>query len=176
MDEPTTALTQREVKSLFKVIKGLQAKGMSILFVSHKLNEVQEISDRTLILRNGKKIADAPPVKLTALNLVYYMTGKEIAETSYEYKPKEDCPDCLLKVENLTSPGRFNDISFELRPGEIVGITGLLGSGRTELAVSLFGVWPAEQGSISINGKEDQDQFHSRCCFHMELVMFRKTV
>jgi simple sugar transport system ATP-binding protein len=154
MDEPTTALTQNEVKSLFKVIKSLQAKGISILFVSHKLNEVQEISDRTLILRNGKKIADAPAVEIDRAKLVYYMTGKEIAETSYEYTPKTDCPDCLLKVEHLTSPGRFYDISFDLRPGEIVGITGLLGSGRTELALSLFGVWPAEQGTITINDKE----------------------
>jgi simple sugar transport system ATP-binding protein len=154
MDEPTTALTQKEVKSLFKVIKSLQAKGISILFVSHKLNEVQEISDRTLILRNGKKIADAPASEIDRAKLVYYMTGKEITETSYEYVPKTDCQDCLLKVENLSSPGRFYDISFDLRPGEIVGITGLLGSGRTELALSLFGVWPAEQGIVSINGKE----------------------
>jgi simple sugar transport system ATP-binding protein len=154
MDEPTTALTQTEVKSLFKVIKSLQAKGISILFVSHKLNEVQEISDRTLILRNGKTIADAPASEIDRAKLVFYMTGKEIAETSYEYTPKVDCIDCLLKVEHLTSPGRFYDISFDLRPGEIVGITGLLGSGRTELALSLFGVWPAEKGSISINGKE----------------------
>lgn len=154
MDEPTTALTQKEVKSLFKVIKSLQAKGISILFVSHKLNEVQEISDRTLILRNGKKIADAPASEIDRAKLVYYMTGKEITETSYEYVPKTDCQDCLLKVENLSSPGRFYDISFDLRPGEIVGITGLLGSGRTELALSLFGVWPAEQGTVSINGKE----------------------
>ena len=154
MDEPTTALTQTEVKSLFKVIKSLQAKGMSILFVSHKLNEVQEISDRTLILRNGKKIADEPASEIDRAKLVFYMTGKEISESSYVYEPKANCPDCLLKVENLTSPGRFYDISFDLQPGEIVGITGLLGSGRTELALSLFGVWPAEQGSISINDKE----------------------
>jgi len=154
MDEPTTALTQREVKSLFKVIKSLQAKGMSILFVSHKLNEVQEISDRTLILRNGKKIVDAPASEIDRAKLVYYMTGKEIVETSYEYKPKTECPECLLKVDNLTSPGRFYNVSFELHPGEILGITGLLGSGRTELATSLFGVEPAESGSISINGKQ----------------------
>ncbi len=154
MDEPTTALTQKEVKSLFKIIKSLQAKGISILFVSHKLNEVQEISDRTLIIRNGKKIADEPAKEMTRAKLVYYMTGKEIAETRYEYSPKTDCMDCLLQVENLTSPGRFYDISFDLRPGEIVGITGLLGSGRTDLALSLFGVWPAEKGKISINGTE----------------------
>jgi len=154
MDEPTTALTQKEVKSLFKIIKNLQSKGISILFVSHKLNEVQEISDRTLILRNGKKIADEPASEITQAKLVYYMTGKEITETKHEYSPNADCADCLLQVENLTSPGRFYDISFELRSGEIIGITGLLGSGRTELALSLFGAWPAEKGKISINGKE----------------------
>lgn len=156
MDEPTTALTQKEVKSLFKIIKNLQSQGISILFVSHKLNEVQEISDRTLIIRNGKKIADEPAKDMTRAKLVYYMTGKEIAETSYKYEPNIECADCLLQVENLSSPGRFYDISFDLRPGEIVGITGLLGSGRTELALSLFGVWPSEKGKISINGKEVQ--------------------
>lgn len=154
MDEPTTALTQKEVKSLFKIIKSLQSKGISILFVSHKLNEVQEISDRTLIIRNGKKIADEPASEITQAKLVYYMTGKEITETKHEYTPIADCADCLLQVENLTSPGRFYDISFDLRPGEIIGITGLLGSGRTELALSLFGAWPADKGKISINGKE----------------------
>jgi simple sugar transport system ATP-binding protein len=154
MDEPTTALTHREVKSLFSVIKNLQNGGISTLFVSHKLNEVLEISDRTMILRNGKKVVDADASDLNKAKLVYHMTGRQqIEEASYEFVRDPEDGKSLLKVENLSSAGNFADISFELLPGEIVGITGLLGSGRTELALALFGVYPADSGMILVNGK-----------------------
>ena len=152
MDEPTTALTQREVRSLFAVIKSLQARGISILFVSHKLNEVLEISNKTMILRNGRKVVDADAREFDRAKLVYYMTGRQIDDSTYDYRPGELTVP-LLKVENLTSHGNFSDISFELMPGEILGITGLLGSGRTELALALFGVQPADSGTISVEGK-----------------------
>src|SRR5450759_1716262 len=152
MDEPTTALTQREVRSLFAVIKSLQARGISILFVSHKLTEVLEISNKTMILRNGRKVVDADAREFDRAKLVYYMTGRQIDDSTYDYRPGELTVP-LLKVENLTSHGNFSDISFELMPGEILGITGLLGSGRTELALALFGVQPAESGTVSVEGK-----------------------
>lgn len=152
MDEPTTALTEREVHSLFTVIKNLQAKGISTLFVSHKLNEVQEISDRTIILRNGRKVIDAVARDFDRAKMVYYMTGRQIDESYYQYVPQQKTAP-LLKVEKLSLRGNFADVSFELYPGEIVGITGLLGSGRTALAQSLFGVWPPDSGTIYINGQ-----------------------
>jgi simple sugar transport system ATP-binding protein len=152
MDEPTTALTQREVRSLFAVIKSLQARGISILFVSHKLNEVLEISDKTMILRNGRKVVDADAREFDRAKLVYYMTGRQIDDSIYDYQPAEGARP-LLKVEHLASHGNFSDISFELMPGEILGITGLLGSGRTELALALFGAQPADSGTISVEGK-----------------------
>ena len=138
MDEPTTALTQKEVSSLFSVIKDLQKQGISILFVSHKLNEVLDISERTMVLRNGQMVVDAEASEFDTKKMVYYMTGHHVSETAYVYEENSSNEHPLLKVENLTSRNNFYDISFELKAGEILGITGLLGSGRTGLALSLF--------------------------------------
>lgn len=153
MDEPTTALTHKEVKSLFKIIEKLKQDGISILFVSHKLNEVQEISDAITIMRNGKKVADGPASEFDQSKIVYYMTGREIGDTSYTTPARESNQQAVLRAEGLSRRGSFQDISFEIYPGEIVGITGLLGSGRTELASALFGLHPAEKGSLFIDGK-----------------------
>lgn len=151
MDEPTTALTQKEVEALFRVVKSLQAKGISILFVSHKLNEVQAIAERVVVFRNGSKVIEAPAREMTPDKIAYYMTGHEIEETRYDFQPEQAAS--LLRVENLSRSGGFQNISFDLKAGEIIGVTGLLGSGRTELALALFGVAPAESGSISIDGQ-----------------------
>ncbi len=152
MDEATTALTEREIRSLFQVIHNVQREGVAVLFVSHKLDEVLEIADKALILRNGKVVLDADARDLDRTRLAYYMTGREIGETAFEWQGNpSETP--LLEVRNLTSRGNFRDVSFELRAGEILGITGLLGSGRTELALSLFGVLPADSGEILISGK-----------------------
>lgn len=153
MDEPTTALTQKEVRSLFEVIKNLQSKGIATLFVSHKLSEVLEISETAMILRNGKKVADGPTSDFDHASMVYHMTGREIDESAYTYAPTEDRTP-LLRVENLSLAGAFSNVSFELMPGEILGITGLLGSGRTELAQALFGVEPADAGAIFVDGRQ----------------------
>lgn len=153
MDEPTTSLTEREVQSLFNVIRNLKNDGISILFVSHKLNEVLEIGDRMIVLRNGVKVADGEASEFNHANLVYHMTGRRINESYYTYNPSSADGKSLLKVENLSLAGEFADISFELFPGEILGITGLLGSGRTGLALALFGMWPADSGRIYIKGQ-----------------------
>ncbi len=153
MDEPTTALTQKEVEALFRVIRSLKEKGISILFVSHKLSEVQEIADSVMIMRNGLKVADGPISDFDVAKMAYYMTGREITETGYTFNP-DHTDGSLLRVSNLTYPGRFWDVSFELKRGEIVGITGLLGSGRTDLALALFGVEPAVAGDVYIEGKK----------------------
>lgn len=154
MDEPTTALTQKEVESLFQVMRHLRDLGLSILFVSHKLSEVQEIADTVMILRNGRKVADDAASEINLTKMAYYMTGREITESGYRYDAESQETKSILKVESLTRPGSFWDISFDMKPGEILGITGLLGSGRTELALALFGVQPATKGSIIIDGKQ----------------------
>lgn len=152
MDEPTTALTRREVEALFRVIKKLQAEGISILFVSHKLDEVLEISEKVTILRNGRNVADGDTPDFNRSKLIYYMTGREICETTFTMERSPQAKP-LLAVNGLSRKGSFADVSFELYPGEIVGITGLLGSGRTELAMALFGLRPATGGSMTIEGK-----------------------
>ncbi len=156
MDEPTTALTHKEVESLFQVIKNFQKAGISTLFVSHKLREVLEISEQVTILRNGRNAADGPIEEFDRAKLVFYMTGREIEDSRYQYSPRREVSPSLLSVQHLTKRGRFEDISFDMFPGEIVGITGLLGSGRTALASALFGLKPAESGTIDIEGQPVQ--------------------
>lgn len=154
MDEPTTALTQREVQALFKVITDLNQQGISTIFVSHKLNEVREIAQRTIIFRNGKKVLDQDAKELDAKTIEFQMTGREIDTQSIEFSDVDKTTEPLLRVENLNLSHGFFDVSFDLMPNEVLGITGLLGSGRTELALSLFGEMPAESGQIYIEGKE----------------------
>ena len=153
MDEPTTALTQKEVEALFRVVKSLQEAGVSILFVSHKLNEVQAIAERVIIVRNGSKVLDTAAGELTQHKIAYYMTGHEVTSSTYDYQPQANGQESLLSVHNLTRTGSFEDISFDLKAGEILGVTGLLGSGRTELALALFGIKPADSGDIIIKGQ-----------------------
>jgi simple sugar transport system ATP-binding protein len=152
MDEPTTALTEREVAALFRVISKLQDRGISILFVSHKLNEVLEIAERVIVFRNGEKVLDSPAEGLTQAQIAYHMTGLKFENARYEFDPTMRGQP-LLRVNHLNGDGRFKDISFDLMPGEILGITGLLGSGRTELALALFGLVPAGSGTLEIDGQ-----------------------
>jgi len=154
MDEPTTTLTQKEVKSLFKVIDNLKEQGISVLFVSHKLDEVAQISDRTIILRNGEKVLDEKASAVNIKKMEIYMTGREIESSRIELSSPERKKPPLLKVENLNLKRGFFDISFELKSKEVLGITGLLGSGRTELALALFGELPADSGKVSLEGKQ----------------------
>jgi len=152
MDEPTTALTRKEVNNLFEVIEDLKNEGISILFVSHKLNEVFQISDYITILRNGKKVFDGPAEDLNRQKLEYHMTGRNLSEKKpYEFETDESP---VLKVDKLSKKDKYKNVSFDLAGGEILGITGLLGSGRTELALSLFGLKPADSGEIFIDNKK----------------------
>ena len=152
MDEPTTALTRKEVDSLFKVVRDLQKKGISIVFVSHKLEEVFEISEKLTILRNGRKVIEGDMKDFDREKFIYYMTGRKIEDTHYDQP--EVGGDAVLKVENLGITNLFKDISFEVYPGEVVGVTGLLGSGRSELARALFGLEKLTEGRIFVEGKE----------------------
>lgn len=149
MDEPTTALTQKEIDRLYVIIRGLSARGIAVIFVSHKLDEVFQICQRIAVIRNGEKVVDQPVEKFEKEKLVYYMTGMDIEEAGFTYNRVSD--QSRLKIEALSLEGCFSDVSFELYPGEILAITGQLGSGRTELAKALFGIIPATSGTIYVN-------------------------
>lgn len=152
MDEPTTALTRKEVNSLFKIILDLKAQGIATLFVSHKLDEVFEISERFTIIRSGEKIITGNTADLDNKKFTYYMTGREFEDIAFSPKRIDAKP--VLEVKDLALTGYFENISFSLHKGEILGLTGLLGSGRTELALSLFGMRKVNKGTVIIDGKE----------------------
>ena len=156
MDEPTTALTRREIESLFHIVRNLQARGVSILFVSHKLTEVLEISEKITVLRNGGKSAEGDASSFDYGTLVRHMTGRDIRRTEPAPSGEGECGSPLLRVQGLCRRDAFDDVSFDLCPGEILGIAGLLGSGRTELAMSLFGLAAVDAGTIEIAGETMQ--------------------
>lgn len=150
LDEPTTALTQKEIGRLNEIIRRLKKRGMAIVIVNHKLDEIYEIADRLSVLRNGVNVATGLLGEFDQKRFVKCLTGREVKETYYRPKiSKEE----ILKVENLTRKGAFEDISFTLHKGEVLGVTGLLGSGRSELGDALFGIAPAESGNVMLNGK-----------------------
>ncbi len=153
MDEPTTALTKKEVKRLFEIIADLKKNGITILFVSHKLDEVFEISDSITILRSGENVISCPASEMTEEKFAYYMTGRHFDNQELADNKKRTYGEEVLSVENLSAPG-FEDISFKLHKGEILGVTGQLGSGRTELSLSLFGLNKPTAGGIMVEGKE----------------------
>lgn len=151
MDEPTTALTKKEVDALFKTVRQLRDSGIAIMFISHKTEEIFEISDDVCIMRNGKNVYSGETKDLTKRDFTYYMTGRELVDDYFVPTNISEKP--VLQVEHLTWKGKYEDVSFDLRKGEILGITGLLGSGRTELALSLFGLGKVDGGTIALNGK-----------------------
>jgi len=153
MDEPTTALTRHEIDKLFEIIRGLQKQGIAILFVSHKLDEVFEIAQRFTILRNGRNVVTDETGNVDHQKFIYYMTGRNFEAQPFDPEIPEGSPP-LLQIKNLGLKRGFADISFSVYPGEVIGIIGLLGSGRTELAKSLFGLYPADEGEIWIGDKK----------------------
>ena len=151
MDEPTTALTSKEVNRLFDIIAELKSKGITILFVSHKLDEVFEISDSITVLRSGENVISCPASEMTEDKFTYYMTGRHF-ENESSTLPKEISKEVILEAQNLSAKG-FEDVSFQLHKGEILGVTGQLGSGRTELSLSLFGLNRPVSGKIIMEGQ-----------------------
>ncbi len=151
MDEPTTALTEREVSILLDIIRRLKKDGVAVIFVSHKLAEVLEVSEKVIILRNGKKVAQGPASTFDAASLTRNMTGRDVAEASP--KPIDPSAPVLLSVKDLHKEGAFENITFDLHEGEVLGVSGLLGSGRTPLAKALFGLVVPEKGMIKLGDK-----------------------
>ena len=151
LDEPTSSLTKHDIDNLLTVMKDLQSAGISLLFVSHKLSEVFEIAERITILRDGESVGSFPSQEITYEKLISLMTGKILEET--RFRRDQGNERILLEVNNLSRERNFKDISFALHAGEILGMTGLIGSGRTELASALFGISPAEKGQIRVENK-----------------------
>ena len=153
LDEPTAALTDAEIEDLFTIMRDLASKGVGMIYISHRLDEIGEISDRVTVLRDGELVGTKNTSELTKEEMINMMVGRVIYE-----KPKSKSnvpPDApvVLKVENLNSGDMVNDVSFELHRGEILGFAGLMGAGRTETARALYGADKAT-GSIEVNGKK----------------------
>lgn len=153
MDEPTTSLSGREIDQLFRVVDELKAQGMGIVFVSHWLEEVFRIADRVTVLRDGRLVDSRPADTLDADAVIRLMVGRGVAHVT---APPRPIGEPVLKVRNLTRVGVVDDISFEVRAGEIVTLAGLVGAGRTELASCIFGVDPYESGSVELAGQTIQ--------------------
>ena len=152
MDEPTSALTETEVEHLFAIIRDLRAQGIGIVYITHKMNELFEIADEFSVFRDGKYIGTHLSTEVTRDDIIRMMVGRDITEMF----PKEIVPIGaeILRVEKLSVAGVFHDISFDVRRGEILGIAGLVGSGRSNVAEALFGVVPATSGKIFLDGAE----------------------
>ncbi len=155
MDEPTTALTRKEIKHLFKVVEQLKERGVATVFVSHKIDEIQEICHTITILRNGEVVADGLMKDFKRDSISEAMTGLNISETRIA-PPLKETTEKVIEVKNLKTKPTFSDISFSIAPGEILGITGLLGSGRTELAEAIFGQYPIDSGELIVGEKSIQ--------------------
>ena len=153
MDEPTTALTRREVRALFRVVATLRERGVAMVFVSHKLDEVLEISQHVTVMRNGRVVATGAVGDFDRASLGRAMTGRDVRDDR-EVSDVPDTADAVLEVEGLGLGEVFDDVTFTVRRGEIVGVTGLLGSGRSEVAQALFGIAPADRGTVRVDGAE----------------------
>jgi len=153
MDEPTTALTGREVAALFDVVRDIQSRGISVLFVSHKMREMLDISERLTVMRSGRIVAAGPIAEFDEASITRAMTGGDIAEEPYAWPGSPEHVAPLLDVRGLSVPGELNEVSFSIGAGEIVGVSGLLGAGRTELALALFGMRPHYAGTVRIDGE-----------------------
>ena len=152
LDEPTAVLTPQETDRLFDVMRNMKADGKALIIITHKLHEVMDVSDRVAVLRKGRYIGDVATKDTTPQKLTDMMVGRTTTLNINRPEPKDPTP--RLEVKNLTVPGAFEDVSFELKPGQILGITGLLDSGRTELSLALFGLRKASGGDILMKGQK----------------------
>ena len=152
LDEPTAALSAHEVEELFAIVRQLRERGVAILFVSHRLEEVFTLADRLTVFRDGTHIITAPVSEMTTEAIIKYMVGRELSNLY----PKSEAKigEVVLEVRHLTRPGVFADVSFQLRRGEILGFAGLVGAGRTEVVRVLFGIDQAESGETWLKGKQ----------------------
>ncbi len=160
MDEPTSSLEAREVETLFGVIGQLREEGVGVIYVSHRLDELYEICDRVTVLRDGRLVYTGKLADLSRLELIAQMLGRELAEVEKEgatgfgeeHEASEEEP--VLQARGLTQHPRLREISFDVRPGEVVGLAGLLGAGRSETAKAIFGAEPVDSGTVKVGGED----------------------
>lgn len=153
MDEPTTALTEMEVEQLYKIIDAVKKRGIAIIFISHKLDEVFKVSDEITVIRDGQYVGTKATTDVTKEELISMMVGRDMSEMFQ--RERFELPDeIVLEIKNFTRAGKYEDVSFSVRKGEIFGIAGLVGAGRSEIVESLFGYKPADSGEIYIHGKK----------------------
>jgi ribose transport system ATP-binding protein len=172
LDEPTSSLTDKETAKLFEVVRALKAKGISILYISHRMAEIFELCDRVTVFKDGGYVCTMDTAGTNADDVIRAMVGRELGEL---YPPKSDCIDLqteILKVEHL-SGGKFTDVGFSLRKGEILGFAGLVGAGRSEIMRGLCGIDPVKGGVVTLNGKAKKfktyrDAVNSGICYLTE--------
>lgn len=152
MDEPTAALSSKEVDRLFKVARNLEAQNCAVVFVSHRLDEVFALCSRITVMRDGATVGSAPTSEMNEAKVIKLMVGREISELYPKLEAK--LGEVVLKVEDLGLAGQFANINFEVRAGEIVGLAGLVGSGRSEVVRAIFGIDKYDKGSVWLNGKK----------------------
>ncbi len=153
MDEPTASLSASESEKLFEVIRKLRADGVCILYISHRMEEVQMLADRVTVLRDGRWAGDLPRADATSDKIVALMVGRELSGAYFPSKAGRTAGEVVLEVKDLLVPGAPVGVSFSARRGEILGFAGLVGAGRTELVTTIFGVTPARAGSMLLDGK-----------------------
>lgn len=154
LDEPTSSLTEKEKNSLFKIVNKLKTQGVGMVYISHKMDEIFEISDRVLVMRDGKPTGEFVTKDIELDDIVNSMIGRSL--DNYYYKCKWNPKEEVLRVENLSLKGYFKDISFNVHAGEVVGFYGLVGAGRTEIMETIFGIRKADSGKIFLEGKEQK--------------------
>ena len=154
MDEPSAVLDQNEVQNLFRVIRGLTAEGVAVVYISHRLEEIRQVGDRVTVLKDGRTVATGLPAADTPTSeLIRLMTGREI---EYVFPPRRDvdpAAEVLLDVAGLGLGTTFSDVSFQVRAGEIVGLAGLVGSGRSEILESVYGARKPDRGTVTVEGR-----------------------
>jgi rhamnose transport system ATP-binding protein len=153
MDEPTASLSARETQVLFRIIRQLRGEGVSILYVSHRMEEVFDLSDRVTVFRDGQWVDTSPTRSMTTQSLIQRMVGREVGELSRRKQAVGKDAAVLLEVRDLSRAGAFKNISFNIRAGEVVGLAGLVGAGRSEVAQAIFGIDHADSGSVLIDGQ-----------------------
>ena len=155
MDEPTATLTSKEIRTLFDIIKALKRQGVTVIYISHRLQEIYEIGDSVTVLRNGEYVTTQPLASLTINDLVKLMVGRDIG-VEYPFDSSVTPKDEVLRVENLMIQGGKHSVSFSVRAGEILGISGLVGSGRTETVRAIFGADKIASGQLYLHGRPIQ--------------------
>ncbi|MCR2800132.1 sugar ABC transporter ATP-binding protein [Microbacterium sp. zg-Y818] len=152
LDEPTSSLSEHEAQALFRVVRAMRADGIAIIYISHRLREVLDLADHVTVLRDGRQIDTRPVSGLTAAEMITLMVGRELTDVF----PKREVPigEVVLEVDGLSRAGAFDGVSLTVRAGEIVGLAGLVGAGRTEIARAVFGLDKADAGTVRVNGAD----------------------